>query len=132
MTLTTAGMENVAGLIIGGAASAGWVHFDALSVGTHGTVPTASDTSMGGTDASYGAQIADADTVAVDFSSAPSCKWVETFSFTSADKGGSIAECGIWNLLSGGTMLSHVTFSHTSVTVSDTLALTYYLEVQQG
>jgi hypothetical protein len=66
----------------------------------------------------------------VDFSSAPSMKFTNTFSFTG---NGSIAEGGIWTGMgSNVTLVSHVVWSHVSVTASDTFALTYYIEAQQG
>ena len=124
MTLTTAGMENIAGYLVSDA-STNWTGLDIISIGTHSTVPATSDTSMGGGDALFGAQKVDA-TGSVDFSSAPSMKFTNTYSFTGA---GSIAEAGIWSTT---TLVSHVTFSHVSVTAADTLAVTYYIEVQQG
>ena len=128
MTMTTAGLEAIAGYLVADV-SAGWAALEWMSIGTHATVPTTSDTSMGGDDAAFGAQEVAA-TGTVDFSSVPSMKFTNTFSFSG---NGSIAEAGIWSGVgASGTMVSHVTFSHVSVTASDTLAITYYLEVQQG
>jgi len=128
MTLTTAGMEAIAGYMVADV-SAGWTPLGWMSIGTHATVPTTSDASMGGSKAANGAQEVNC-TGAVDFSSVPSMKFTHTFSFGGA---GSIAEAGIWSGAgSSATLVSHVTFSHVSVTASDTLAITYYLQVQQG
>lgn len=128
MTMTTAGMEAIAGYLVADV-SAGWSALEWMSIGTHATVPTTSDTTMGGDNASFGAQEAAA-TGAVDFSSVPSMKFTNTFSFTGA---GSIAEAGIWSGVgSSSTLVSHVTFSHVSTTAADTLQINYFLEVQQG
>ena len=128
MTMTTAGMEAIAGYMVADV-SAGWCPLGWISIGTHATVPTTSDTTMGGPHPTQGAQEANA-TGTVDFSSVPSMKFTNTYSFTGA---GSIAEAGISSGVgSSVTLVSHVTFSHVSVTASDTLAITYYLQVIQG
>jgi len=128
MTLTTAGLENIAGYLVSDA-SAGWTSLNWISIGTHMTAAAVSDTTMGGDDALFGAQEADA-TGTVDFSSAPSMKFTNTFSFSGT---GSIAEGGISaGVGASATLVSHVVWSHVSVTASDTFALTYYIEAQQG
>jgi hypothetical protein len=128
MTLTTAGLEAIAGWLVGDA-SAGWSPLGMISIGTHATVPTTSDTTLGGAYSAFGAQEASA-TGTVDFTSSPSMKFTNTFSFSG---NGSIAEGAIsTGQAASATLVSHVTWSHVSVTASDTFALTYYIEAQQG
>lgn len=128
MTLTTAGLEAIAGWLVGDA-SAGWSPLGMISIGSHATVPTTSDATLNGAYSPFGAQETSA-TGTVDFTSSPSMKFTNTFSFAA---NGVVAEGGIsTGQSSSATLVSHVTWSHTSVTASDTFALTFYIEAQQG
>ena len=125
MTITNAGMAEVAGLI-GTDTTGSCTAFDYIAIGTGTTAPAATDTALG-TEQQRAAATGTQVTTTVTNDTLQLVK--DAFSF-SGDY--AITEAGVFNDASAGTMLSRTTFSAVNVTADDTLKVTIKIQVKQG
>ena len=118
--ITNMGKQEVAGLICADQASS-YTAFDYIAVGTGTTAASASDTAL---EAETSREAATG-TLTTTSVTNDTMQLVASFTGISA----TITEAGVFNASSGGTMLARQTFSGISLTSSDTLEVTYKVQV---
>ena len=117
MTVTNAGLAEVAELIIGSG-----VAFDSLAVGTGSTNFAATSTELNDETQRASATI----TTETTDTTGDTSQFVHNFSFTQTR---AIVEAGIFNHASTGDMLAAQTFSAVNVVNGDSLQITYKVDL---
>lgn len=90
-----------------------------IAIGTSTTAPTTSDTALG----SENVRVAISTETDNSGAAAPNVVWIASYNSTQGNA--TLAEAGLFNSASAGTMLSHVTFATFSKTTSNTLTVSY-------